>query len=480
MLKQYHNKTIVTLTDHRTVNLAGTQYEVFPCVLLVQGVHHGIGSDPVYYSTEVLRQSAPFWNNVPVTIGHPVVNGNHVLCNNDGTIRQRFQVGYVTNARFENNKLKGDLYINVSECETKAPSLLEFLHQGGELDVSTGLLAGEDGIAGSWNEENYNASILEIIPDHLALLPNSTGACSWNDGCGVRVNSSDKKFNPIFQEMDMGKQIDKIRTYVDSLDQTRMNGEYTEFIKINYVRAIYSNYFVYEEKERETNKTRLLKQEYSLNENEEIVIENDPVEVVENITYAQMNSHNNSKQKGETNMAEKGCCPEKVKALIANENNSFVEGDQEWLESFNEEQLEKLISNSEVQEPEVKVEVNTEQPTKEESPKETTLNTLNTFLESAPPEIRTLLNDGLREMDNKRTDLITKITANEGNTFDAEQLKNMDTKTLQSIAALIPNKQPVEQVNNFGLSFPGMIQTNSAEEEEPYVPATLSSSLGKK
>lgn len=473
-LRQIGNKVqiVSNLAVQRTLN--GIEYNIYPCILLVEGVHHGVGTNPVFYSAQTLRNSAPFWNNVPVTIGHPVVNGNHVLCNDDGTVRQQFQVGHVTNAHYDSGKLKGDLWVNTSLAEEKSPGLLTFLESGGELDVSTGLLAGEDGVSGTWNEETYNASILEIIPDHLALLPNATGACSWEDGCGVRVNQGNKKQPEILVlEANLQSTVEKVRDYIDSLDIYNEQDGYT---KINFVRAVYSSYFVYEENDKTINKRRFLKQNYSLNQNEEIVIEGTPVEVVENITYTEtMNESHNNSNKGEKQMANKvegTCCPEKVKGLIANENNSFTGDDKDWLESLNETQLEKLVDNFTVEpdpvvEPDLVVNSVGDQ--------------IADYLKDAPPAIVSFINEGMKTLDDKRKDLITKIVNHDGSKFNEEQLTGMETSMLDGIANMIPSPIVEEEpIQNYGLTFPAHVVANSEEEVEPYVPTTLAGKLGKK
>jgi hypothetical protein len=208
-LKQYTFKMPPSsLGNHmgRYERLAGVDYQIYPCVMLVEGVHQGVGSDPVYYSPGMLSESAPFWNNVPITVGHPVnIQGEHVLCNDDGTIRAQWQIGHISNVYFEDGKLKADLYINVREANRKAPELLPFLQKGGELQVSTGMLAGLDGTAGTWNGEDYVGAVKVIVPDHLALLPGGTGACSWSDGCGVRVNINEASHKTLQEENNMAQ-----------------------------------------------------------------------------------------------------------------------------------------------------------------------------------------------------------------------------------------------------------------------------------
>jgi hypothetical protein len=157
-----------------------------------------------------------------------------------------------------------------------------------------------------------------------------------------------------------------------------------------------------------------------------------------------------------------------VLALITNEATPFGDEDTEWLESLNEEQIgniEKMLPNEEpAVEPEPAPELESEEIT------------LESYLESAPAEIRAVLNEGLRVMDEKRQGLIDKILAHNDEAFTAEQLKGMETVTLNGMVALIPEEKKV--------SFKGANPQNSvvlsAEEEvEPYIPVTLSDVLGK-
>ena len=454
------------------------EYQIYPCVMLVEGVHHGIGSDPVYYNQAVLERSAAAWNNMPVTVGHPVLSdGTHVLCNHDGTIRQQFQIGHIANVRFEDGKLKADIWINTSRASSISPALLQFIENGGNLEVSTGMMALDDGTAGIWNNEEFSASIIDMMPDHLALLPNSTGACSWIDGCGVRFNTAVKNKEShiiLINSLDLMALQERIRIYIDSMDVYDRNTD--QSIIINFTRAIYSDHFIYKQRVRRPNQPEievLLKQEYAVDDNGELSFPTPAAEVVEEITYkpkanegaVQLANTNTLKEGTMAETKGKKCCEAKINALIANDKNAFAETDREWLTSLNDAQIEKLISNDEVATEPVKTEAPVAAPA---APVD-----LTGFLNSAPPEIRAVLNSGLRELDNKRANLITRIIANEQNTFKEDALKGMDVSMLESIAALIPVK-PTSRPNFSGRS-PGETIVNEGEGpgEEAYVPRTL-------
>lgn len=465
--------------------IGNSDYQVFPVVLLVEGVHQGIGSEPVYYSDSVLEATAALWNNVPVTIGHPInQQGEHILVNHDGTIAQQWAVGHVINVRWENGKLRGEIWLNSARVQTLAPGLIEFLKNGGQLEVSTGLLAAEDRVAGSWNEESYASSVLEIIPDHLALLPGATGACSWEDGCGVRWNVRKEAHLIVHVGVDLQQTVEKVRTKVDSMDEYDSSSE--TWKKMHFVRAVYSDHFIYHKKERTGQQVTetLFRQGYSLDTAGQVVLEGEPEEVVEDIQYKRKANEQGGDPtekttiKEEKNMKKKVCCEKRIDALIANANTAFTEEDREWLTSMNEQQLDKIEANVEVEEETTTQTTTATQKTNQTAEPAKDI-TVEGFLLSAPPEIRSVLNDGLRQLDLKRADLITRITANERNKFSEQDLKNMDTNMLENLAQLLP--EPVSTSVDFSGRVPGMIQTNASDqEEEPYVAQTLGSVLGKK
>jgi len=463
----------------RYESLAGVDYQVYPCIMLVEGVHRGVGSGPVYYPPNMLAESAPMWNNVPVTVGHPVnLQGDHVLCNTDGTIRQQWEIGHVANARVEGGKLRADLWINVQRANDKANNLLPFLQNGGQLQVSAGMLAGLDGQGGVWNEEEYVGAVSAIVPDHLALLPGGTGACSWDDGCGVRIHQTLKKEpdTVIVMGIDLEKQLTEVRHYVDSMDVMDPGGE--RYSKVHFVRAVYSDYFVYQQREISPDgkeESKLYKQSYTMTDGT-LEASGDPIEVVEQVKYKTVANQGIHPQNstGGKNMGDKKqekCCPEKVAALIANEATAYTDDDREWLESLNEEQLDKMESTAQVSEPEPEPKVEADpDPTGHEV-------TLASYLNEAPPEIRAVLNEGMRAMDEKRQGMMSKILAHEGNSFSEDQLKSMDTEMLDGIVSLIPKDKTGS--NFLGANPQNNSVVNEGSEEEAYIPQTLGDALKK-
>lgn len=150
------------------------------------------------------------WNGVPVTVGHPHVGeGFHTA--NDPDIMTNWAVGSIFNSHMDGHILKAEAWIDVERADRVRPGLVAQLEQGTEMDVSTGYFSMKEKSAGSLNGRRYTMVDRQINPDHLALLPDEMGACSWDDGCGVRTN----------KEQGMGDTlVDKIKELIASAKKT--------------------------------------------------------------------------------------------------------------------------------------------------------------------------------------------------------------------------------------------------------------------
>jgi hypothetical protein len=173
----------------KAIQFEGQDHVVVPVVLLTEGIHAG-SDGPIFYSSSALAKSAHLWNGVPVPVNHPVSNcGTPISCNSPDVI-QSHSVGRLWNVYWDSSskKLKGEIYINVAKVKRVNPVVMEYLTSNKPLEVSTGLFSTDSFTNGVWNTKKYGKAVQDIYPDHLALLPNGKGACSWEDGCGVRAN----------------------------------------------------------------------------------------------------------------------------------------------------------------------------------------------------------------------------------------------------------------------------------------------------
>lgn len=153
---------------------------VVPLVMLRETVVNGafVSSD------ELIAES---WNGVPVTINHPSENDEFVTANDPETLA-RVLIGRIFNSEVSAKKLKAEAWIDIERANEIYPGIIDALESGKPMDVSTGYFSRQEEITGTYNGKKYTQAHHDLKPDHLALLPDEAGACSWEDGCGVRAN----------------------------------------------------------------------------------------------------------------------------------------------------------------------------------------------------------------------------------------------------------------------------------------------------
>ena len=180
--KPKHNSSSVV--NWKPKKWKGDDYLVAPVVLLTEGVHNNL-----YYPPEEIRKTAHLWNGVQLVVEHPVINGLPVSANSSPDIAERQGVGRVFNVSYSDGKLRGEVYLKKNRLQA-FPQLNHYLMKGTLLEVSTGLYSDDEQIPGTWRGERYTGIVRNHKPDHLALLPGGVGACSAQDGCGIRLNRS--------------------------------------------------------------------------------------------------------------------------------------------------------------------------------------------------------------------------------------------------------------------------------------------------
>lgn len=438
----------------RQETIGNEVYTVYPVIMLTVGVHSGSGG-PTLYTEEELINFSQTWNGVPVTLQHPELEDQPVSANSP-EIYELQVLGTVFNTHYENGKLKAEIWLKNSRIDSLVPRLRNALINGERLEVSTGLFCEEDQSSGVFNNEEYASVARNIRPDHLALLPGGVGACSWEDGCGVRsnkdkegkmiktkkvkVNTSDKKWDEVFvnseeftiNEMDYTQILNMMREKIDSMD---IQGE-----RINFLRKMYQDYAIYEVRNSE-GKVKFYKREYDLTDNG-VEWTTDPVEVrMMDDPFVEVQNNNSSKiiKTKKTNKEErmktmKECCPDKVDELIEN-NANFKEEDRDLLLGMTEDQFAMTIN---VSNPIEKEETITNE--KEET-EETGINTFDELYANASPELKESVEYGRTLVNQKKKELIDKIKANKGNSFSEEELKGFKIDFLEKLAAMSPTQK---------------------------------------
>jgi len=374
--------------------LEGEEYLVAPVILITVGVHNGI-----YYTADALSRFAEAWNGVPVPVYHPTINGIPVSANLPSIIEQR-NVGRIFNARFDNGKLKAEAWINIRKAGQVDDRIVPMIEAEQRMEVSTGMFQEEEMINGVWETEEYFAIAHNIRPDHLALLPDKQGACSWEDGGGLpRINISTSAENGFFNELATN---------------------FIAFVKKNIIHKTVSNCKV---------STEHLQAGSS-----------------ETVTATE------TETQGDSNMEREAV----IATLIA--SGDWAEGDREFLAGLADEQFAKIAKKYEVNEPAETVPeqptANTEEPVAEEAVAPITENaeepvievpateesviTLEQFVESAPADFQAVIQEGLRLYHAERENLVKQVVL--ANVFAANELDNKPMEELRKLAKLAENK----------------------------------------
>lgn len=191
------NKGLTPTTDAsaiRTETFRGQTYTVVPVIALVETVLQGLNAaQPEFAPADEFAKFPVSWDGRPVTLDHPRSNG--VLCSaNDPAILEAYQIGFLANTHRDGDKLKSEAWIDMSLIAAMgddAVEMMDRINTGEEfVEVSTGLFTDVVKTNGVFNGASYKLEWQGVVPDHLAFLPNSIGACSVADGCGApRLNS---------------------------------------------------------------------------------------------------------------------------------------------------------------------------------------------------------------------------------------------------------------------------------------------------
>jgi len=411
---------------------------VVPVVMMLPGVHTG-SRGPMLHTAEGLSAVAAQWNGIPVTVGHPQNNkGEYVSITATAVPR----VGVISNSRWEDSKLKADVTFNASTLSTTDAVCYQSILSAQPIDVSIGAFAAEEDQTGVFEGASYSAVTLSYIPDHLAILPNEQGACSNEAGCGIRVNTNTNIKKG--ELMTLKEQLDALYKEGLGVYQLQLNEESllgrlqairdwtysmdSEWVSC-YLKEVYDTSFIYEKNIRRNGAaipTRYYKQDYTMNEAGEVVVESEPIQVTMKVEYMPIQA-NVEKSEISTNKKEEEmndpCCPQKVEELIVNAASRFDVTDKTWLLSLNSEQLDKLIPK------EIQVKVTDEMVVNHLASQER-----EAILASLPESIKSEVEAGLALNTAKRTELVTVIQANVQAGWTEAELVEMPTSQLEKLS----------------------------------------------
>lgn len=478
MKLQWNIATLQAGIPIRQETFEGRPHLVVPVVALVEGVHAG-SHGPCFYPADEIGKYVEAWNGIPLPVFHPDEYGMIVSANTPQLIEER-SVGRLFNAFFDSEgaKLKGELWIDIGKAEKVSPATLSLIRSGRQLEVSTALWSDDDNIPGQWGDEEFNTTLRNYRPDHLALLPGGEGACSWTDGCGVRVNNPKKvgAKSEVDEAMKNEKSglkeklkalirsvADAVGLHVQELSHEELRSKIQHTLDamdnpgwLHFVREVYDGFVVYEARGNNPSETgqsapiaKLYRRGFSVNDKEEITLKDDIEEVREEKTYVPVENDSTTKANIEANNKLKEARimekKELIEGLIACDQTKFEEKDREWLMALEEEKLERL-GVLEEKEPEKKPgeeepkKEPEKEPSKEEEPKKEPAGnealSVEQYVEKAPPEVQSVLTRAVKRDQSIRMDLVKALMANDRNSFSEEQLKAKEIDELEGLVEL--------------------------------------------
>lgn len=446
----------------RTATYDNKSHIVVPVVIMVEGVHNG-SHGAVLHTASELSTMTQSWNGIPVTIGHPKQDENYISANSPDVPN----VGRIFNARWENNKLKAEAWLDEQKLLAQSPEATTYIRQGRALDVSMGAFNEYQMTSGDWNGEQYVAIASNYRPDHLALLPGEQGACSWADGCGIRNNQNlnriknmeKSKEHPIVSylqvnEAGMVERLDAIRRKVDNMDSQEST---------HWLEEVYDNYVIYIKARRESSQPGThYKQAYTVTADNTIEWSGEPIKVKKEVNYLEINTN---KKTEIMSTSKKTCgCPDKVQALIANTLTRFTEQNKEWLLTMSDEQLTQLEPVMEIPE------TNAAAPEMSDATVTTYLasKTMEDIVKMFPETLQANINSALELRKQKRDTIITVITTNASATWSKENLEALNCTMLQKIHDTLPKASQVTDYSAAAGGTTPKVLTNKGQEEVLY------------
>jgi len=420
MKNQFGNLAVNMSALAKEDKLDGKDYLVFPVILAKECVMNGL-----LYPSEELSKTAVAWNGRVAVVFHPTDENGTPICANQKQVIENQTVGLLLNMAYETDttKLKGELWLEKAKVPKVSSRLQELIDNGSNVDVSTGLYLDVIEKEGEFDGKKYRGIATNFRPDHLALLPDGKGACTWEEGAGFpRTNSMSTV--EIIQSY-----LDQTAVTVNEMSHDELRRGLCNLLPQNgdkswcYLRDVYDGYFIYEQNEP-GGCACLFKQGYAVDAKEELSLVGEPIEVIMKTEYEPVAN------KEQITMDRKKV----IDGLITNKH--FDETDRTFLDNLTDDQLKKVDTASQkkadtVETPKTNCQGQEADPAADHTPKTET-----------EPKIEVNAMDADREQfgkvlyERERKQHISTIKTNESNSFSDEQLDVMPLAVLENIARL--------------------------------------------
>lgn len=411
------------------------EYLLAPCIMIVEGVLNG-----GYVPGEEIR-ACP-WDGIPLVINHPLGADGQAISANSPDALAAYSVGRVFHTQYTDiaqnghalTRAQAELWLDTAQATAlggEALQAMQMLETQNALEVSTAFYSNAETQRGSFYGVPYQEIHRNLRADHLALLPNSTGACSWRDGCGApRLNAQacachtqertsmehaswwtkfvsllSLRTQPSGELALVVQQTDQdLRAAIYGALAREQGAEYTNCF-IDAVDATEKS-FTYQEGER------LKRRKWRMEEGV-LVLEPDVEDVQRETTYIPVPVT----QEEEQPMSATEVIKRRVNVLIANQRSRWTEDDRHMLESQDEAFLIRLE-----QQP-------LELPTR---PAETVQEAIATL----PPHLHEPMAAMAQEYETRKSAAIAILVANKQNPFSTEELQAMTAQRLEQLVTM--------------------------------------------
>ena len=360
----------------RKVKRNGRDYLVAPLTMLVPGVLNG-SQGPLLYPDDEVELSTDQWNGMPIVLNHPTVNGVPVSAR-DPDLLETYGIGTVYRSVF-NQKLVAEGWFDVLNTQRVDSRVLEWLDSNTPFELSTGLFtknepAPENSVLVTTNSKGQKVSkpyqwiARSYRPDHLAVLPDATGACSLDDGCGVLVNAAGQKVR-VPRKARKRLLLELVRTLwgdgkagkgagtepaatdphdpksltANALSHDQIRGLLSQALRASrsqadpycYVEYVYDDYFVYEDR------NTLYRQDYTTSDTG-VTLQGTPVQVVRELNFLPANNEEQPPAVEETDTMPLSAAQRGELITHITTNCSCWKDGKSDLEKLSDGQLQKL------------------------------------------------------------------------------------------------------------------------------------------
>jgi hypothetical protein len=171
----------------RTAMFEDREHVVVPVVALVEGVLFPVNAEtPELVLASEFSKTPQGWDGRPVMPDHPSDDRRRISANDPKTL-ERLAFGKVFHTKADGKRLCMEAWLDPARAaRIGAQDVIDRIRAGKMIEVSVGCFVMAEDASGHYNGQPYKAIWREIVPDHLALLPEGTlGACSNKMGCGT-------------------------------------------------------------------------------------------------------------------------------------------------------------------------------------------------------------------------------------------------------------------------------------------------------